>query len=212
MQNSSSMESDSNIESELEAYAIDLSDDMTFPKQAQYENMIKLENETQSFVATLILKHETQFYEIITKNFDCQYEKYLGNTASHIIQMIVEITNKYFNDLYFDIQNKVDNDVTQLVHKMCSYGGYGPHILLDKLIRLVIDSHIEISREKLVCDDTYESFKQSLFVEINIYLSSKDIIHIMAKGINDDTMFIHLSSDQKPFDIVIDKNIEKILN
>ncbi len=43
---------------------------------------------------------------------------------------------------------------------MSEYADYGPHILLDKLVRLTISIHLDINREQLVlnnfCYDIYE--------------------------------------------------------
>lgn len=197
-----------NWEKVLEQVAYPLEDDMTFKKANISTNRVKLQKETIEFVTSVILNHEKKFYDITSNHFNGEYEKILGETRKHIIDMITESTNRFFNNLYFDIQNKIDSDLTTLVYKMCSYMSYGPHILLDKLLRLTYDAHIEINREELICDRTYDNYIESVLMQINIYLKSKNLLHIMAKGPDDDTPFVNVPENTQPLAVIIDKNIE----
>jgi len=185
-----------------------LTDDMVFPKATIDEKLIKLQKEVTEFITSTILKHEADFCTLVLKNFPDLVENILGTTSKTIIQMITEITNKFYNQLYFDIQNNNTTNISKLILEMCQYANYGPHILLDKLVRITLDCHIEINREELNLFNVNE-YMESVLVHINKYLLSINLLHILSKGPDDDNIpFVNVPVGEKPFNIVIEKNIE----
>ena len=230
-----------------------LDDDMTFPKATVDPRLLKLQGDVTEFVTSVILKHETEFYSLVEKCFPDRIEDILGTTNASIILMITETTNKFYNDIYSDIQNKRDKLIAKLVLEMTSYSDYGPHILLDKLLRLTIEAHLEVNREQLVFikDNVSDQpmkpvenffdfierkltdgplsgaatvsagakiaqpnncgnnlYEKSVLDQINIYLLSCNLLHVLSKGLDEDTDFVDIPQGEKAFNIVIDKNIE----
>src|SRR5271154_5247226 len=114
---------------------------MDFPKTTVNPKLIELQKEIVEFVTSVILQHEKEFYRLVEKHFPKQTEQILGTTCASIIEMITQTTNKFYNDLYFDIQNNKSTDLTKLISKMCALAEYGPHILLEKLVNLTINIH-----------------------------------------------------------------------
>lgn len=182
-----------------------LADDMIFPRATIDPKMIKLQAEVTEFVTSVILKHEKKFYELAEKMN--KKEDILGLTTPTIIEMINESNSSFYNNLYLDIQNCKDTPITNIIHEMVSYANYGPHILLDKLLRLTLDMHLDINREKLSLDDL-DTYHKSILNDINNYFFGKDILHILSKGADDDTPFQNVPLGEKPFDIIVDKQIE----
>ncbi len=194
---------------EFEKCAYKLPDDLSLPRATIDPKLLLLQKEVTEFVTSVILKHEMEFYNFVEKNFPTKKNEILGSTNPNIIKMITEITNKFYNKIYHDIQHKFNTPINPVIFQMCDNAGYGPHILLDKLIRLTIDAHIDVVREKLVIQkNNLDIYQKSVLNQINIYLLSKNLLHILSKGDDDDQPFVDLPPGQKAFDIIIDKNIE----
>jgi len=194
---------------EFEKYSYILDDDMTFPKATIDPKLIKLQKDVTEFITSVILKHEREFYQLVENNFNSEYENVLGYTRDYIIEMIVRITNKFYNKLYYDIQHNVESDLVKLLLSLCEFTDYGPHILLDKLIRLTLDAHLEISREDLVFNDNkYDIYEKSVLMQLNTYLLSCNLLHILSKGEDEEGPFINIPEGANAFNIVIDKNIK----
>ncbi|XWV26969.1 hypothetical protein QJ857_gp0080 [Tupanvirus soda lake] len=190
-----------------EAYVLE--DDMTFPKATVDPKLLKLQKEVTEFVTSVILKHENEFYKLIEKHFKNRMENILGTTCSSIIQMITETTNKFYNKIYYEIQHKQNTPLANVVLEMCEYAEYGPHILLEKLLRLTIDAHIEVNREQLILqNNNYDLYEKSVLNQINVYLLSKNLLHVLSKGPEEDGPFVDIPDGQKAFDVIIDKNIQ----
>ena len=175
-----------------------LDDDLCFPKATIDPRLIKLQADVTEFVTGVILNHETKFYNLIDQHFNISKSTILGETNSSIIEMITETTNTYYNRLYFQIQRKELTAETELIKDMASNATYGPHILLDKLIRLTIDIHHEIVRERL-CTNTLDLLLKTVLEQINIYLLSANLLHMFSKGPEDDTDFYIVPDTEKPF-------------
>jgi hypothetical protein len=195
-------------ETNEEKYDIIIEDDMTFPKATIDPKLIRLQKEVTEFVTSVILKHEKEFCELVLKNFPAKVVEILGSTRQTIITMITEVTNKFYNQIYFDIQNKKTTPLTTTILEMSEFADYGPHILLDKLIRLTFTIHLDIVREDLNLDDL-DSYNQSVLDQINKLLLSAEILHKFSKGQFDNVPFVNIPPGQKPFNIVIDKEIRK---
>jgi hypothetical protein len=196
-------------EGEFKKYAYELPDDLTFPKATIDPKFLHLQKEVTEFITSVILKHEMDFYNLVKANFLLDIDNILGSTNPTIIQMITEITNIFYNKIYYEIQRGISTPITNLVLNMRTYADYESHILLDKMIRLTIDAHLDVVREKLALNDL-ELYQKSVLNQINIYLLSKNLLHILSKGIDEDGPFINLPDGQKAFDIVIDKNIDPV--
>lgn len=187
----------------------EIPEDLIFQKASVDPRLVALQKEVTEFVTSTILKHENEFYQLIKKYFGNKIQDLLGSTCKSIISMITETTNKYYNKIYQDIQHQNHNGLTKLVLNMTKYADYGPHILLDKLLRLTLEAHLEVNREKLVVtNDDYSLYEQSVLQQINLYLSSHNLLHILSAGPLDKGEFVNIPTGQQAFDIIIDKNID----
>lgn len=195
-------ETETEVEAAANAYIIN--EDMYFPKASVDPKLIRLQKEVIDFVTSIILKHEKYFYVTVQQHFPSKLESILGEPSKTIIEMILEVINKLYNQIYHDIQNNQPTALATIILDMTEFTDYGPHILLDKLARLTLDAHLEISREQLVIDDI-DLYEKSVLGQLNIYLLSKNLLHAMSKGPNDDTPFVALSSGQKAFNITVNK-------
>ena len=200
------------VKKELKKCSYVLDDDMTFPKATVDPKLIKLQSDITVFVTSVILKHEKEFYRLVNTHFAAEFESILGNTTSSIISMITETTNKFYNKLYFDIQNSNTTDLSEIIMEMCELVDYGPHILLDKLLRLTLEIHLDVVREQLAFTDKkslrdYDLYEKSVLMQINTSLLSLNLLHIFSKGADEDGPFVVVPPGENPFDIVIDKNI-----
>lgn len=194
----------------LEHDDIILEDDnsIIFPRASVDPKLIKLQKDVTEFITSVILKHEKEFYQLVTNKFDSKYEDILGYTRDYIIEMITNTTTKFYNKIYFDVQNKTNSPLTIFVLEMCEYADYGPHILLDKLFRLTLDAHLEISREDLIfSNNNNDLYQKSVLSQINIYLLSRNLLHVLSKGIDESEPFMNVPENEQPFKITIEKNI-----
>ncbi len=186
-------------------------DDLSISKPEIDSKLIKLQNEVVDFVSTVILKHEIEIYDLVKKNFSGQMAQLLGTTNPKIIEIITTITNKFYNKMYKNFQNKKFDAETMIINSMLPYVNYGPHVLLEKLIKITIDAHIDLVRENLVVDVTSRDvYEKSINVQLNLYFKS-NLCHVLSSDKSDSTPFVALPENQDAFDIVIDQNILPIL-
>ena len=176
-------------------------DDLYFPKATVDPRLIKLQADVTEFVTGVILNHETQFYNLINKYFSEQKSRILGETNSSMVNMITVTTNTYYNKIYFQVQNEEPIDIVELIKDMAQNADYGAHILLDKLIRLTIDIHHDIIREDL-CTDSLDLYLKTVLTQVNTYLLSANLLHMLSKGLDDQMEFFIVPNDQKPFNII----------
>lgn len=189
---------------ELERTTQYINDDMTFPKAEIDPNLARLQDLVVEFVTAVILKHENEIYQLVSNHFPNKKEYLLLTTNASIIEMITNITNKFYNNIYNLCQS---NTPPEQISLMLNYADYGAHILLDKLIRLTLEIHLDIWRESLIDVSNYDIYEKSVCTEINIVFQSLNLLHILSKGIDDNSEFVNLEPGQVAFDIVIDKNI-----
>lgn len=174
-----------------------------------FEDKVKLQKKVTEFVTSVILKHEKEFYTLTQTYFKNKMNYLLNSTCSSIIEMIVETTNKFYNDTYHNIQNKNNTDIVKIILKMRKYTEYDTHILLDKLLRLTLEIHLDVIREKLTLkNDRYDLYEESVLCQINTFLSSFNLLHVLSKGTNEDGTFVNIPEGENAFNIVIDKNIK----
>lgn len=186
-----------------------IKDDMVFQKARVDPKLVKLQKKVTTFVTSVILKHEREFYKLVYDHIPAKLNSTLCTTNKSIIEMITKTTNKLYNNMYWHIQHGIKSDLTELILSMCQFANYGPHILLDKLVRLTIEVHLDIWRENLILiTGKTELYEKSILIEINKTLSSLNLLHILSKGQNDDIAFINIPPGQDAFNIVIDKNIQ----
>ena len=196
------------IDTELEKCAYKLDDDLSFPRATIDGKLIRLQKDVVEFVTSVILKHESEFYHLVKDNFPDKLEEILCITNPSIIEMIVKTTTKFYNNIYHDIQNKKIYGLTQIILDMCEFAEYAPHFLLNKLIYLTVDVHLEIPREKLVIQNNdLDLYHKSILIYLNFHLLSHNLLDMFAKTDNENNQFVFPSDGQNAFDIVIDKNI-----
>lgn len=179
---------------------------MQFPKAKINTDFYKIQSDVSEIVTSIIIYHEKLFYNLIKKDYPNKIKELLASTNSTIILMITKSLNNYFNKVYLQIQNKINNPMTELILKTSEYCNYGPHILLDKMLRITLETHLDIIRENLIIENI-DLYLKSVLTEINIFLQSLNLFHVLAKGINDDVPFMDIPEGKLAFDIVIDKNI-----
>jgi hypothetical protein len=194
-----------NLEEDTTGYV--LPDDMSFPKASVDPILLKLQKEVTEFVTSVILKHEGDLYDLMKKQFPDQLEDILGLTTNKIISMITLLTNNFYNKLYFDVQNKVDSKLVDLVNEMSEFAKYGPHILLDKIIRITYHVHLDVDREKLQIDNK-DIYLKCVLQDINLSLLSFNLLHVLSKGPDDDTPFAIVPKGELPFNIIVEKNLQ----
>ncbi|ANB50395.1 hypothetical protein [Powai lake megavirus] len=205
--NNQNNEIDFDEEIEKKAFIIE-DDEFVFPKATIDAKLSKLQHDVTEFITSVILKHEREFYELVLNNGKDNIKQILCNTQSIIINFIQLATNKFYNNIYQDIQNKNNTDIANLIIEMSEYADYGPHILLDKLVRLTISIHLDINREQLVLNNfCYDIYEKSLLTQINICILSYNLLHMLSKAPNEDIPFVNIPEGQNAFDIIIDKNI-----
>ena len=180
--------------------------DLVFPKATINQALVKLQAEVTEFVTSVILSHERYFYHVCTTHFPDIRDDILTKTTKTIIQFIVDATNTFYNQIYADMQDAHHTTLVKSVEEMSQYAEYKPHVLLDKLIRLTIDVHIDVVREQLATN-TVDLYLQTVLNQINTHLLSCNLLHVLSKGPTDDDPFVAIPPEQKAFDIVIDKNI-----
>lgn len=201
------------LKKELDKCSLVLDDDMAFPKATVSPSLIKLQADVTEFITSVILKHEREFYRLVNTHFADEFETILGNTTASVISMITETTNKFYNKLYFDVQNSNKNGLVATIIEMSELAGYGAHILLDKLLRLTLEIHLDVVREQLAFSDRkslrdYDLYEKSLLMQINTCILSINLLHVLSKGADEDGPFIPIPEGENAFNIVIDKNIE----
>ena len=180
---------------------------IVFPKTEINPFMLKLQVMVREFITTVIIHHEQLIYNIITKN---NFEPSLLTTTNKtIIDLIIECTKTFYNKCYMNLQNEVITTETTNILEMSYYAQYSPHILLNKLIHLTLDIHIDIVRENLILksiDEYFDAIQGEIAYQ---FLSSINLVHVLSAGLEEDEDFINVSNGEKPFDIIIDKHIEK---
>lgn len=211
MLNSINSELEPELEPELESGPDLIDSDMNFPKAMKNSKMSILQSKVTAYVSELILLHEIKFYNLVHKNFPKKKPEILGTTCKTIIDMISEANSSHFNRLYSDCQNNKFTPEVMLIHSMTEYGAYGPHALLDKLVRITLDIHTDIVREDLCLDDL-DQYKQTIQDQINDYLLNSTLLYILEKDQTDTTNFISVPPNTKPFQINLDIVYEKPIN
>lgn len=161
-------------------------------------NIPELQNEVTQFVSSVILNHEKIFYELIHKN--SKDISIISTRNSTIIKMIVESITDFYNKLYYQIQHNITTPSLKMITYMSTLADYAPHIILDKLFRLTLDTHTQIDREKIKFDDNQES----ILTQINTYFSSINIVHLLFKNV--DIPFKELSEGEKAYRVDITFN------
>lgn len=193
---------------ELKKQSFVLGDDLVFPKATVDPRLLKLQQLVTGFVTSVILKHERDFYQLVENHYPSKKNSILTTTNSSVIEMIMQTTSKFYNKLYHGIQQKMDSDLIESVVNMCEFADYGPHILLDKMIRLTLEIHLDIWRENLLlADNNCDVYEKTILIEINKSLLSLNLLHILSKGIDEDGPFVIIPEGENAFDVVIDKNI-----
>ncbi|AVL94609.1 hypothetical protein ma223 [Moumouvirus australiensis] len=197
-----------NINKEIKKQAFIIEgDELIFPKATIDPKLSQLQKNTTEFITSVILKHEKELFLLVSQYDKQNINEFFCTTNSKIIEAITMLTNKFFNDLYRKIQDEIQTPLTILALEMCKFAEYGPHILLDKLIRIVISIHLDINREQLVLNEDYELYEKSLLNQINICILSYNLLHMLSIGPDENIPFNKIPEGMNAFNIVIDKNI-----
>lgn len=183
-----------------------VNEDMTFRDIIINVRDRKLQNLVVEFITSLILKHEQEFYLLVQNKLNMRFD-ILNTTNKTIIEMIIAINNKYYNDLYLSIQNNKENSCKNLILDMQKFVEYDTYILLFKLLHLTLEAHIDIYRENLVTNNL-DLYKKTTLSEINLFLQSANIIDAFRNQPDDCIKIPAIAAGQLPFNIVIHKNVE----
>lgn len=171
--------------------------ELIFSKANHDPSLLLFQKDLTELITSIILDHETTFFNIISIYFNLNI---LSSPSSTIIYMIKEITINFFNKLFLDIQNKNETSITILIIKLSKKMNYEPYILLNRLIHIILDLHLQISREKLIINNL-NLYLKSVLDQINIYLLSCPLLELFLKKSNHN---IPLPNSIVPFDIVIE--------
>ena len=181
--------------------------DMSFKPPTIEPDMLALQDKVAAFVTDVIILSEKTFYQLsdtLEKQNLSTKEAILCHTQKAITKMISLTIETFYNNFYKMIQTEITDgksscftEVTQ-IKDMAKLGGYGPHILLDKLFRLTIDMHYEIIRENLDVT-SQEVYVKTVLNQINVYLMSSNLLHWMSKGPDDDIPFYICPDGSVPF-------------
>jgi len=178
---------------------------MEFPKTEIDPRLIKLQEMIFDFITDIIIRHEKKMFEVVHK-LNSPRVDFITTTNQTVIDMISLCTHEFYNKCYFDMQHGINNDITNIIKQMEKLVDYGWWVLLDKLIRMTIDTHINVVREDIMIDSE-ELFFQTIYDQVYEYLCDRNLIHVFCKGPNDDIKFMEIPEHIKPFDIIIDKKI-----
>lgn len=178
---------------------------MIFPnhKLDTESDIIKLQEQAVEFVTSVILRHEKCFYDLIEKTNKLLLKSILGTNNQSILSMIITSTDLFYNSLYMDIQNKIVTPLTTIINQMTTLAEYGPHVLLDKLYKLTINCHSEISRDELIVKSGPEKYMERILTQINTYLVTKNTTSIFSKSDGEDIPFVVITDDAVPFQTTI---------
>lgn len=195
------------FEKMLERNTYVLEDDMAFPKASVDPNLLRLRTDVMDFITNVILKHESEFYQLLIAHFPEQVTDIMCNTNKSIIDMIFATTNKFYNKLYLDVQNKdTSNPTVTLINDMCSYSKIHYHCLLDTLVRLTVDVHLDVVREQLSIKDT-DSHQKTVMNQVNTYYLNTNLLHILSHDCNAKGHVLEfpvLQSGENAFEICMD--------
>lgn len=166
---------------------------------------VQIRKNIVDFITDVILRHEQFIYELVEKNMKSDMANILNKSNITIYQLISTLTDDFFNNLYFDIQNEVVSDVTTTIKNLASELDYGPHILLNNLYKITVDAHFEIPREELIITDKIDTYLNRIVMHINGYIMTKNIYEIFDKHDGDDIQFVVMKDGIKPFNSKIIK-------
>lgn len=172
-------------------------------------SVIKLQERVVEFITSVILNHESNIKDLVNLHFGEEKESILTTNNQTIIEMIGVTTNHFYNQLYYQIQNNKPTETSRLILSMSEDIAYGSHVLLDKLIRLTLDIHVNINREELDSNAGIENFHKSLLRQINNLFMKNNLYYYLAPKEEDAYPFVNIPEGEKAFNIVIkkDKNI-----
>lgn len=180
--------------------------DMTFRDINVKINERKLQKLVVEFITSLVLKHEQDFYNLVNDKLNGKFD-ILTTTNKAIIEMIIAINNKYYNDLYLSIQNNTENAAKVLVQEMHKLVQYDIYTFLYKMLHLTLEAQIDIYRENLAINNL-EIYKKTVLTEINLFLQSTNILDALEHKPDDNLKIPEILPGQIPFNVVIHKNIE----
>jgi len=197
-------------DTELDSILPDNDEPLTFPKATINPGLVELQIKVVDFVTSVIVRHEKEFNTMLDNNFGPVIkQQILTTTNKNIIQMITETTNKFYNNIYHNIQHKLDNILTILILDMCKLCDYGVHILLDKLIRITVELHIDITREN-ISTKTPDLHSKTLLIEIDLCFKQFNLMNILSKEPGENNEFVNIPDGISAFNIVIEKNIDSV--
>jgi hypothetical protein len=184
---------------------IELDDDFEIPKVTVNKSLIKLQELTAEFIASIICINETYFYnqfsKLDEKAMGINLQTLLCKTSDVILKVITVTTEKYYNDLFKMLRDNVDDQTTRMIHEMTKLGGYEYHILLDKLFRITVHAHCyEIERESLDVTNL-DIYIKTILNQINTYLMKANFLHMMSKGSDDNFPLELCVNDEMPFKV-----------
>lgn len=181
----------------------------TFPPAMLDPRLITLQDQTAAFVTRVIVQHETEIYVFLGQQFPDRQVELLGTANDTIYRFVCVFTHKFYNRLYKAIQNGTSAPYLEEFLELMPNADYQAHILLDRLIRLTLDIHAEISRERLASDADCGAYINTVLNQINLYLPSLNLIDYLQATEQDQGPFVLLPAGEDAFKVSIDITKEK---
>lgn len=160
----------------------DSNGDLIFPKASEDIELVDFQKDIIEFITSVILKHEQEFYQLAGKHFANISEILLTTDNQSINEMIKLTTNKFYDDLCRNVNEEHITSTSQIIIDMQIKYKFVPRVLLDELRKLTLDTHLGISREKLILNDnSIDLYQKSILMQLNLYLSSFNMIELFSK-------------------------------
>lgn len=185
---------------------------LSFPPAVLDPRLVTLQDQTAAFVTRVIIQHETEIYAFLGQQFPDKKVELLGTTNDTIYRFISVFTHKFYNRLYKAIQNGTHAPYLEDFIELIPNADYEPHILLDRLIRLTLDIHAEISRERLASEADCDAYIKTVLNQINLYLPSLNLIDYLMATEQDQGPFVPVPEGEDAFKVSIDITKEKSTN
>jgi hypothetical protein len=173
-----------------------------------------LMDKASKFISTIIKNHASQLYKLVGKTSQDAKNFYDENNRATITKCIVAMTNSTFNKILHNFQNKIPDVIVNEFTPMLDLCSYGPHILLNKLLVMTLDVHMDVMYDTTdVADLTFR--KRTPFIDhmkvVNKQVDkllikySSEFMEILRKTEKDNSEYKPVPEGQSAFDCKIEE-------